>query len=605
MTLRLFVISLDDFFYQWDEQYHALVAKNLAENPLKPMLYKVNPLYYDPNNWTGNTIWLHKQPFFLWQIALSIKLFGATAFAVKLPSAVMSAILIPITYRMGKIAVNAKVGYFAALIYASNFYLLEFNTGGINTDHNDVAFIFYVTMSFWAFLEYRTSGNHRYVYLIGVFAGVAILTKWLTGLLVFGGWGLGTLIYYKENFKTEFINIIKAFGTAVAIALPWQVYILMKFPAESRFEYAGNSAHFFHAVESHGGDWAFYWTQALAQFGIVETCLLIVGVILLPFFIKDKRIKIGIVASIVATYLFFTVAATKMPAFCLIVAPLLFIAFGNLLVQAIDWLTKYLKHHLIQISIVALCLSAVFVSGIKIDEIQARHVSKNNWYRTQQQNAAELGRMMNSMNTDEKIAVINCNESEHIHAMFFAPCVAYVGTPSEKDYKILKDQGYRIYYADKFVAIPDHVKKDPTVLYLPNVEKGELSRQIVNLKASNGKFLCADQFQSEKVVADRESASDWERFNLYILKNNECIIGTDNNKFLCVDLHRNASLYGDRSTTGDWETFTFNRFAGDTIVLTGVNGKYVSLDPVTKNLTATATSIGQNEKFKMIIKARK
>ena len=38
--LACFFALLDPFLGLWDEQFHALVAKHLAENPLKPLLYK-------------------------------------------------------------------------------------------------------------------------------------------------------------------------------------------------------------------------------------------------------------------------------------------------------------------------------------------------------------------------------------------------------------------------------------------------------------------------------------------------------------------------------------------------------------------------------------
>ena len=69
-----FSALLDPFLNIWDERFHALVAKNLMNHPLMPTLYD-NPVVnmaYD--RWDRYHIWLHKQPLFLWQIALSFKL---------------------------------------------------------------------------------------------------------------------------------------------------------------------------------------------------------------------------------------------------------------------------------------------------------------------------------------------------------------------------------------------------------------------------------------------------------------------------------------------------------------------------------------------------
>ncbi len=37
--------------HDWDERYHALVAKNMIEQPFKPMLYKNPVLPYDYKDW--------------------------------------------------------------------------------------------------------------------------------------------------------------------------------------------------------------------------------------------------------------------------------------------------------------------------------------------------------------------------------------------------------------------------------------------------------------------------------------------------------------------------------------------------------------------------
>src|SRR5690554_3270454 len=59
VMLGFFMANLDPFLVLWDEQYHALVAKNIVSNPLKPMLYADPVLPYDFADWTKNHIWLH------------------------------------------------------------------------------------------------------------------------------------------------------------------------------------------------------------------------------------------------------------------------------------------------------------------------------------------------------------------------------------------------------------------------------------------------------------------------------------------------------------------------------------------------------------------
>ena len=88
LGIKLFMILLTPYLMLWDESFHGLVAKHLADNPLKPLLYKDPFFEHDYKNWWDSSIWLHKQPWFLWQIALSIKIFGNSYFAVRFPSLV-------------------------------------------------------------------------------------------------------------------------------------------------------------------------------------------------------------------------------------------------------------------------------------------------------------------------------------------------------------------------------------------------------------------------------------------------------------------------------------------------------------------------------------
>ncbi len=56
LCLRLFIISLDPFLHDWDERYHALVAKNMMTDPFRPTLQITPLLAYDYKAWRGKYI---------------------------------------------------------------------------------------------------------------------------------------------------------------------------------------------------------------------------------------------------------------------------------------------------------------------------------------------------------------------------------------------------------------------------------------------------------------------------------------------------------------------------------------------------------------------
>lgn len=80
----------------------------------------------DYNNLMLNGIpFLEKPPLYFWLVACSIKTFGAfTPFIVRFPIALMSFILVIITYFFGKRVISEKFGFYTASVLLSSFFFL-------------------------------------------------------------------------------------------------------------------------------------------------------------------------------------------------------------------------------------------------------------------------------------------------------------------------------------------------------------------------------------------------------------------------------------------------------------------------------------------------
>ena len=455
-SLRMFFGFLEPYFYIWDEQFHALVAKNMANDPLHPMLYKNALFNSDTFSWIGSHTWLHKQPLFLWQMALSIKIFGANAIAARLPSIIMSTIVIWFIYRIGSILLTKRTGYFAAIIFACSHFSLELVAGGYATEHNDIAFMFYVTASFWAWFEYKIAKTKKrkftFIVLIGVLSGFAILTKWLVGLLVFSGWGV-SLLFIKENRK-ELKNFIH-FGLSLFITcivfLPWQIYIITRFPEQSMHEYKMNSSHFFKIIEEHGGDWLFHFNQTNYIFGFSFLLMALFYVVLIRK-IKLFDFKISISVSVILLYVFFTLAKTKMIAFTFVISPFGFLAIGsaletfyNLIIinPQFDWKKKISK------SFQVIILITVLISVFNYDETHKDHIEKTIDKTSEQYKRINNTKLFYELNSKlkkpDKTILFNTANYEHIQAMYFSNIAsAYDGIPSELDINKCVTNGYKV-----------------------------------------------------------------------------------------------------------------------------------------------------------------
>jgi 4-amino-4-deoxy-L-arabinose transferase len=233
LLLRLFAATLDPFLNDWDEVYHAVVARNMAEHPMSPMLFREAALPIT-SSWAEQHFWLHKPPFFLWQMALCIKVFGAIPLAVRLPSVIWTVLMVPAVWRIGTLLRNERTGFVAAFLVAFSFLLQELVAGAINTDHNDAVFIAVITCATWAWMEHVRKPSVLLSVSVGLLSASAILTKWYIGGLLFLPFGL-SLAY--NGFKPA---DMRHYGIAlIAAAIPvgfWIWHIAHWFPVESSYE---------------------------------------------------------------------------------------------------------------------------------------------------------------------------------------------------------------------------------------------------------------------------------------------------------------------------------------------------------------------------------
>ncbi|HXU26448.1 MAG TPA: hypothetical protein VN698_04390, partial [Bacteroidia bacterium] len=137
--------------------------------------------------------------------------------------------------------------------------------------------------------------------------------------------------------------------------------------------------------------------------------------------------------------------------------------------------------------------------------------------------------------------------------------------------------------------------------YLDNIIKfpfdaGAVKNQI-NLMASNQKYVCTES--KDMVVANRDGVGAWETFTLLTLNNNECALQAYNKSFLSVDVAKHNEIIAPAEKMGKKEKFTLVELSDGYVAFKAFNQKYISIDPKTNRLSATADSIGNNEKFKM------
>ncbi len=133
-----------------------------------------------------------------------------------------------------------------------------------------------------------------------------------------------------------------------------------------------------------------------------------------------------------------------------------------------------------------------------------------------------------------------------------------------------------------------------------NVGQGVLGTDLIQLKAANDRFVCADIVHENMAVADRDKAALWETFVRIHLADGHYALLAHNGNFLCAEIlsHQEVSATGQQ--LGDFGMFWMEPASDGRVAFKAHNGRYLSLDTSSSRLFATAESVGVNERFQVI-----
>lgn len=470
--LRIFMIILDPFLSDWDERVHALVAKNMMEHPFKPMLFKELLLSYDYKNWINNHIWLHKQPLFLWQMALSLKIFGINEMAIRLPTVLLGAIQVLLIYRIGKISVHKEVGYLAAFLAALAYFQLEMTAGSIARAHNDASFVFYITASIWALCEYWQNKKKHWLCWIGVLAGMAVLNKWLVGLLIFAAWGIAVLASKEWREKrTTYQSLGMSIIISGLVFLPWQIYIFWRFPKEAAFEMASTSEHFFKVIEGHEKPWYYYFENLYVYYGEGSFLIIIAGIVSFLYVVQHRFLKIMLLSCLFIPYLFYSLAQTKLSGYTYIASPIVFICIATFIFVLQNFLQKKLNTFTWKTSMLILVSLMGFYS-LRHWEIEAYHgLNKRVHHRSGQKrmvklhNAKVYKELAQTLPKD--YVILSSIPFESVDIRFYTSHLAYDYLTMDQ-HKCLTEAGYKIAAFEKCgqCTVPEYITDAPNTLLL-------------------------------------------------------------------------------------------------------------------------------------------
>jgi len=166
-------------------------------------------------------------PLLIWIGYLSTLLFGINSISLKIIPFIFSLICVILIMVIGKKLFDPLTGLLAALIFCSN---IIFNVLS-KRFQLDIPYTFFILLSFYYLFIYNDTLKFRYLILVGISFGCCLMAKILVGfyipMILFLSY---FFIKGKVNFKFRDILILTIIG--IVIALPWHLYMLMKYGNE-------------------------------------------------------------------------------------------------------------------------------------------------------------------------------------------------------------------------------------------------------------------------------------------------------------------------------------------------------------------------------------
>ncbi|MEI2731759.1 MAG: glycosyltransferase family 39 protein [Dermatophilaceae bacterium] len=183
----------------------------------------------------ANSITVDKPPASLWAMALSVRLFGLSSFSILLPEVLMGVASVGVLHATVKRAFGAAGGLLAGGILALTpiaVLMFRFN-------NPDALLTLLMTLAAWATMRSIERSSPTWFALVGVFIGLAFLTKTLQAFLVVPGFALAYLVAANVSLPKRLWHAVLG-GLAIVASAGWWVAVVELVPADLR-PYIGGS----------------------------------------------------------------------------------------------------------------------------------------------------------------------------------------------------------------------------------------------------------------------------------------------------------------------------------------------------------------------------
>lgn len=274
-------------------------------------------------------MWNTKPPLFIWATALSLKLFGYSEWALRLPSALAALILVFSVFSFVKKYSNTTAALFCALVLATSCgFIGEHAARTADFDSTVSLFIFLYFVSFYNYLQ---TGSSKYIWLTALYFTLAFYTKSvaacfaLPSLFVFAIWQKKLVQILKT--PTWYVAIIASIVTIAAYYIIREQYN----PGYIKAAWTNDAAQrYTSTLENNKGPWYHYFTLLgdWRRYAIYFILLLPLSIIALRYKAIKQPFTLASILAIISIFTIIASADTKLAHYDVPLYPFLAIVVG-------------------------------------------------------------------------------------------------------------------------------------------------------------------------------------------------------------------------------------------------------------------------------------
>ncbi len=239
ITVVLILPFLGAFhLFDWDEVNFAECAREMIQTgDYSQVMINFVPFWEKP-------------PLFIWMQAISMKAFGISEFAARLPNVFAAFFTFLFLFKAGKELKNPKLGLIWVIAYAGSFLPnIYFHSGIIDPWFN----LFIITGLYFGFKGIK-GGQLKYHLISGTLIGLSILTKGPVGLILFA---VPFVLFILLNRKVALPKWAGIFSFSVSFLLIgglWFFLLLIQGKEQVIYEFIDYQVRLFQTKDAgHGG----------------------------------------------------------------------------------------------------------------------------------------------------------------------------------------------------------------------------------------------------------------------------------------------------------------------------------------------------------------